>query len=236
MSDESDKAVGAVLQQQIDDEWRPLSYFSKKLRPAETRYGTFDRELLAVYLSIKHFRHLVEGREVHVVTDHKPLTFALATSPDKYTPRQIRHLDYMYIAQFTSDIRHIAGLNNPVANALSRNAVNTLHNIQLSQVDLQVLAQTQTSDPELQALLNSSSTSLQLTTLPLPASSSTMICDTSTGSPHPFVPTPLCRTVFTALHSLAHPGVRATQQLIGERFVWPGMRKDIKSWTRTCMV
>ena len=187
-----------------------------------------------MYLSIKHFRHLVEGREFHVVTDHKPLTFALATSSDKYTPRQIRHLDY--ITQFTSDIRHIAGLNNPVADALSRNAVNTVHNIQSSQVDLQVLAQTQTSDPELQALLNSSSTSLQLTTLPLPASSSTMICDTSTGSPRPFVPTPLRRTVFTALHSLAHPGVRATQQLIGERFVWPGMRKDIKSWTRTCIL
>ena len=38
MSDASDKAVGAVLQQQIDGEWRPLSYFSKKLHPAETRY------------------------------------------------------------------------------------------------------------------------------------------------------------------------------------------------------
>ena len=59
MSDASDKAVGAVLQQLIGSEWRPISYFSRKLRPPETRYSTFDRELLAVYLAIKHFRHFV---------------------------------------------------------------------------------------------------------------------------------------------------------------------------------
>ena len=124
----SDMAVGAVLQQQIEGVWHPISYFSKKLRPAETRYSTFNCELLAIFLAIKHFRHFVEGRDFHVATDHKPLTFALAKASDKYTPRQIRHLDY--VAQFTTDIRHVAGLNNPVADALSRNAVCALHSNQ----------------------------------------------------------------------------------------------------------
>ncbi|CAI8009513.1 Transposon Tf2-9 polyprotein, partial [Geodia barretti] len=85
MTDASDTAVGAVLLQQIDDDWQPIAYFSKKLRPAETRYSTFDRELLAIYLAIKHFRHFVEGREFYIATDHKPLTFALSTASDKYT-------------------------------------------------------------------------------------------------------------------------------------------------------
>ena len=48
MTDASDTAVGAVLQQQINDEL--LSF----LKPAETSYSTFDCELLAVYLAIKH--------------------------------------------------------------------------------------------------------------------------------------------------------------------------------------
>ena len=39
-TDASDTAVGAVLQQRVDDQWRPISYFSKKLKPAETRYST----------------------------------------------------------------------------------------------------------------------------------------------------------------------------------------------------
>ena len=48
MSDASDRAVGAVLQQCIGDHWQPIAYFSKKLKPSETKYSTFDRELLAV--------------------------------------------------------------------------------------------------------------------------------------------------------------------------------------------
>ena len=100
MTAASDRAVGAVLQQRFGEGWQPIAYFSRKLRPPETRYSTFDRELLAVYLAIKHFCHFVEGREFYVLTDHKPLTFALSTNSDKYTPRQVRHLDY--ISQFTA--------------------------------------------------------------------------------------------------------------------------------------
>ncbi|BHF76420.1 hypothetical protein SprV_0501951800 [Sparganum proliferum] len=47
MVDASTVAVGAVLQQHINDSTRPLAFFSKKLSPAETRYSTFGLELLA---------------------------------------------------------------------------------------------------------------------------------------------------------------------------------------------
>ena len=57
MCDASDVAVGGVLQQYLNGMWQPLSFFSKKLNPAETRYSAFDRELLAVYATNKHFRH-----------------------------------------------------------------------------------------------------------------------------------------------------------------------------------
>ena len=41
--------VGAVLQHFRHLSRAPLSFFSKKLSPAETRYSAFNRELLAVY-------------------------------------------------------------------------------------------------------------------------------------------------------------------------------------------
>ena len=44
MTDASSFAVGAVLQQYIDHHWCPVAYFSKKLKPAEIKYSTFDRE------------------------------------------------------------------------------------------------------------------------------------------------------------------------------------------------
>ena len=40
--DASDFALGRVLQQCIDNVWQPLSFFSKKLLPAETHYSAFD--------------------------------------------------------------------------------------------------------------------------------------------------------------------------------------------------
>ena len=71
MTDASDLATGAVLQQFINQKWQPISYYSRKLSPAERKYSTFDRELLAVYRAIKHFRHFVEGH---------PFQYILTTS------------------------------------------------------------------------------------------------------------------------------------------------------------
>ena len=95
MTDASDTAVGTVLQQHINGEWHPIAYFSKKLKPAESRYSAFNRELLAVYLAIKHFRHFLEARPFQVLTDHKPLTYTLSSRPEKHSLRQVRHLDYV---------------------------------------------------------------------------------------------------------------------------------------------
>ena len=117
MIDASDHAIRAVLQQYVDQQWCPIAYFSKKLKPSETKYSTYDRELLAIYLSIKHFHHFTEGRIFKVFTDHKLLMYSLSSTSDRYTPRQVCHLDY--ISQFTTNIIHINSSENPVADALS---------------------------------------------------------------------------------------------------------------------
>ena len=95
---------------------RPLGFYSKKLSDAEKKYSAFDKELLALYLSIRHYRHYLEGRPFTVWTDHKPLCGALKSSTDR-SPRQTRHLSF--VAEFTTDIRHITGDSNVVADCLS---------------------------------------------------------------------------------------------------------------------
>ena len=112
--DASGRAAGAVLQQSL----QPLAYFSRHPKPAEQRYSTIGRELLAIYLTVKLFQHSLEGRQFVIYTDYPPLTFALRSEPDKYSPRETRHLDFA--SQFTNDIRHISGEQNAAADALSR--------------------------------------------------------------------------------------------------------------------
>nr|CAH8871974.1 unnamed protein product [Trichobilharzia regenti] len=89
MTDASDVAVGAVLQQFSAGKWQPLSFFSKRLDATQSRYSAFSRELLAVYLAVKHFRHMVEGIPFTINTDHKPLTKAMNEEHDKYSPREL---------------------------------------------------------------------------------------------------------------------------------------------------
>ena len=117
--DASDTHVGAVLQQRArGGGLQPLAFYSKKLDAAQQKYSAFDRELLACYLAVRHFRHHVEGRQFHILTDHKPLTFALHRVSEPWSARQTRQLSYL--AEFTADLRHVPGVENVVADALSR--------------------------------------------------------------------------------------------------------------------
>lgn len=223
--DASDFAVGGVLQQYVDGDWQPISFFSHKLTKPETKYSAFGRELLAIFLTVKHFQFFLEGRTFHVLTDHKPLTFVFNANKSTHNPRVIRQLEY--ISQFTTDIRHIKGSDNGPADALSRiNAVatpNLLQEIAAAQQDCEEIATIEDN------------TSLKLKKVLLPGLTTEIFCDEKNSKLRPFVPRELRTTVFKSLHSLSHPGIKATQKLIAERFVWPSMNKDIQAWTRNCI-
>ncbi|VDD82569.1 unnamed protein product [Mesocestoides corti] len=119
-------AAGAVLQRTVNGVVQPLAYFSVKFNEAQKRYITFGRELLATYLAAKHFRYLLGGRQFTINTNHKPLAFANRWGSNLLSSGESRNLDY--ILQFSTDIRHVKGEDNAVADALSSShidAVNT---------------------------------------------------------------------------------------------------------------
>ncbi|UYV65493.1 hypothetical protein LAZ67_3004513 [Cordylochernes scorpioides] len=142
-TDASDSAVGGVIQQKENGIWKPVAFFSKNLNNAQKNYSTYDRELLGIYLSIKNFKYLLEGREFVIFTDHRPLIFAFLQKPEKAAPRQIRQLQF--ISQFSTDIRHVKGQNNIVADALSRIG-------ELSLINYDKIAEAQKHDEELDHL------------------------------------------------------------------------------------
>ncbi|GBP36810.1 Retrovirus-related Pol polyprotein from transposon 17.6 [Eumeta japonica] len=165
VTDASDTSLGAVLQQYKDKAWEPLAFYSHKLSPAQRNYSPYDRELLAIYEAIKHFRHMLEARDFVIYTDHKPLCHAFKTRRTN-AHRQYRHLDF--ISQFSTDIRHISGRDNVVADTLSR--IEQLDNV----VDFVKLANAQESDPELEQILKDGS-ALQLQKIHVPGTKQTSI-------------------------------------------------------------
>jgi cleavage and polyadenylation specificity factor subunit 1 len=66
--------MAAVLQQRVKNAWQPIAFSSKKLNLAQQKYSAYDRELLAIYETVKHFRHKLEVRHFIIFTDHKPVT------------------------------------------------------------------------------------------------------------------------------------------------------------------
>jgi cleavage and polyadenylation specificity factor subunit 1 len=236
-TDASNSHVGAVLQQKTNGSWQPLSFFSKKLSATETRYSTFDRELLAAFLSVKHFRFFLEGRPFTLFTDHKPLLAAISKQSTPFSSRQQRHLSFL--SEFNASFQHLPGHKNVVADALSRPTISqisvastatpSLLPLPLSYIDMATAQQT---DPSILALQKS--TSLNITSIPI-AKSLSLLGDVSTNIFRPLVPSSFQKAIFEHMHSLGHPGIKATRRLISSRFVWSHMATDINQWTKECI-
>ncbi|KAL7304740.1 hypothetical protein TKK_0002977 [Trichogramma kaykai] len=224
-TDASCHSVGSVLQQFDGKSYRPLAFFSKKLSEKEKTWPPLYRELLAIYLSVQHFRHVLEGGQFCIYTDHKPLIFMFARNKEKLPPIQLNHISF--IAQFSTDIRHIKGNDNIVADTLSRIEA-------ISLLDYNALAESQQSDSELHNL-RQSSTSLDLRDVTLPGSDKRLFCDFSLGKCRPFITAPFRKQIFDCIHSLNHPSARATSKLLRDRFVWPSMNSDCNEWCRSCI-
>lgn len=228
MVDASDFAIGSVLQQSVNGELQPLSFFSRKLTSTEIKYSTYDRELLAVYRSIKHFRYMLEGQSFFVCSDHKPLSFAFKKLNANSSPRQQRQLEY--ISQFTTDIRFVKGQDNTVADAMSRIASVALP----TPFDYEEMARAQEDDAEFRQTLQTES-SLKLKPIAIGPTKLKLFCEDSTGVLRPYVPKSFRYDIFKTIHNLSHPGVKASVDLVRERFVWHSLKKDVSSWTKSCL-
>lgn len=94
--------IGVVCEQWVDGSWQLLAFSSKKLCDNESKYSTLDRELLGLFIAIRHFRFLLEGRRFTAFVDHRLLTFAMAKTAEPWSSRQQCQLSA--ISKYTTDI------------------------------------------------------------------------------------------------------------------------------------
>jgi hypothetical protein len=256
--DASDSHVGGVLQQKVGRGWQPLAFYSKKLSIAEAKYSTFDRELLAAFVTIRHFRFLLEGRQFQLLTDHKPLVAAMTRVTPPQSARQQRHL--AYISEFTTDLSHTPGSANVVADALSRPppvvvsappaglpvlsippassstvplpSAALLPTVAEAQpIDFLELAFAQLSCPDVQSMVASPS----LSVVSRKFGTADVMGDVSTGNFRPLLPAQFRTAATLSLHNIHHPGVRASRRLICSSFCWPKMGAFVSALIRNCI-
>ena len=219
--DASDRAVGGKLEQFLDGLWCPVAFFSRKLTNAERKYSAFESELLAIFLSVKHFHHHIEGCQFTIFTDHKLLTFAFARAAER-SPRQTRHMSF--ISELSANVCHVSGKDNVVTDALSRTDISAVF---LPTINYRQMAANQATSDKI-AAYKTSITGLHFDNVQF--NDCTILCDVSTGKPRPIVPREWTRTVFDSIHSLAHAGCCPTQCAISSRFIWYSLKHDVRKW------
>ena len=102
--------VSDILSQKHDDHCHSVEFFFKKLDSAEQNYKTSDQGLLAVYLSMMHWRHHLKrvNHKVIVLSDHKNLVqFNITANLNR---RQLKW--FLDLQWFNFEVQHCSGNKN----------------------------------------------------------------------------------------------------------------------------
>ena len=67
---------------------------------------------------MQHFQHVLEGRRFTLYTDLRPLVGMMAKPTTLKSSMQARHMAWIW--SFTTDVQHVEGKKNAVADAPSR--------------------------------------------------------------------------------------------------------------------
>ena len=115
-TDSSDVAYGSVLSQVVDVQEKPIAYFSRVMSQSQQNYCATRRELLAVIMSLQHFRHYLLNVPVTFRTDHHSLKWLRTfKKPEGILARWI-----VTLSEFQITIEHRPGRVHSNADGLSR--------------------------------------------------------------------------------------------------------------------
>ena len=235
-TDASHSQLGAVISQ----DGKPIAFYSRKLAPAQTRYTTSERELLAIVEVLKEFRTILLGQQIVVYTDHKNLTFK------KFNTERVMRWR-LILEEFSPTLEYIKGSRNVVADALSRLKLTdeTFHVHQYPEsfgmddkelsphiypLRFRTLSKAQREDP---ALLKKAETKDNYSMKSFRGGNKSYDLITRDGKI--VVPLPLQQQITQWYHlTLCHPGETRTLQTIAQHFYWNGMRETVRKVCQPC--
>lgn len=241
--DASNSGLGAALTQEADGKEVVIAYASRLLSEQEKNYSTTEKECLALVWSLKKFRPYLEGYHFTAVTDHSALKWLLKL-PEP-TGRLARWI--MEIQQYDFEVKYRKGVLNRVADALSRQpedlAAADVHTQPDNTVDRaggDVVLQPRPADwyEEMLAKVRASPNKYSHHCI-----KSGKLFKTKSGKRKDGASWRLCvprdqyNDVLRESHDLAtagHLGVKKTLARVGENYFWPGWRRTVKDYVRSC--
>lgn len=247
-TDASALGLGAVLMQTDERGMKyVIAYASRVLNSAESNYSVTELEALGVVWALRHFRDIILGYNITVLTDHAPVVELFKGK--NLSGRLARW--YCTILEFAPTLKYLPGRANVVADALSRNIPvgvvteqTPVPNFTLSELGM-AQRQHETWGKVIYALESGDETSLPR--LPVPfseffLSQDKILCRHWSQKTDPtiqyIIPDVFIPVVLKLIHdmpSAGHPGRDRTLTAARKKYYWPSMRVDIEDYIARCV-
>ena len=250
--DASEFGLGFVMLQND----KPITYSSRALTSAETRYAQIEKELLAQVFGLERNHYYLYGRKTILWTDHKPLV-AISQKPLSTAPKRLQRL-LLRLHQYDVEIRYKPGREMFLADTLSRaflpdssrsaieDEIESIHfadnELALPTEHVAEIKAATAHDPSLQAVK-------QYIERGWPDNKGQVSPD---AQPYFHIHHDLsihnelifkgdrcvipaaCRQVIRAKLHQAHMGIEATLRRARECVYWPGLNNDMKDFLSKC--
>ncbi len=244
--DTSNFAIGATLNQKDERGcWHPVAYYSTTLSDTERNYDIYDKELLAIVKSLRHWRTYLAGATHTIVihTNHANLLYW--KEPRKISRRIAR--EFQELQEYNFVLKHIVGTKNARADALLRQpdydtGEDDNDNVVVlpSHVFINLASDEPIEEIDTRSKINMSNLENEETirrwanTFHLHKQNDTWWKDNTlvVASDNN-----LKRGVISTFHDPpyhGHPGITNTQALLKESYWWPNMKKDVEEYIKGC--
>ncbi len=247
-ADASEAAIGAVLSQEQDGKWCPVTFLSKSLMGTEQNYEIYHKELLAIMLALDEWRHYLMGaaQDFEIWTDHQNLQYF--RKPQKLNQRQARWVTEL--AEYHFSLHHKPGTVNKKANLLSQRADHEQGKEDNNEVTVlkpehfwaMVMPATEEVHIKIkQAMLDhhwwDKNVSMSLNhDRGMKIDDGLIYYDNRIYIPQRHA---LWGEIIARSHdhiTARHPGIEKTKELVLQEYWWPKMKKDIEAYIHTCEV
>lgn len=250
-TDASSVGLGAVLMQDGGEGLKPVVFISRRLTDTETRYHVNELECLAVVWALKKLRCYVYGRHFSVHTDSSAVRWLC--NKKEVTGKFARWV--LSLQEYDFEIHHIKGVQNLVADALSRNPVTLQSENGGSEIGHVVcvleyrkptgmnsseLAFQQQLDSQLRPILTSLSSSSKDNLEKEFIIHNKVLYKINPSSGRKFllcVPSILRRKIIEFCHddpSSGHMGLEKSLARVSERYWWPKLISSVRKYVESC--
>jgi len=213
---------GVLLQKQKTGTWSVIAYFSRSTNSAETRYHSYELEMLAIVRAVERFHLYLYGLNFTIVSDCNALVYAVNKA--NLNPRiarwtlALQNYSFKIVHRPGTKMRHVDALSRAVAHVSEMPLERELEFRQIADPKLkQISEDLEFKDSEKFSLVNGLVYRKQDVNLKFA------------------VPESMVVSVLRAHHDdSGHVGKEKTYQSISQNYWFPAMRKRVYDYVDNC--